>query len=288
MSTSSPSSSVIASSPSSKPFNSCSSLSLLHFVPRSYRFLCDTRATHGPCQLKTGPVSSRHTDISMVHTPLFTIQLDDCAVSIVSNVPILFIQHHDIACTTFLNEIKSFTTFALLKFMHLCTPSSDLNGMVFSPKSLILCPFAATISWSSFTLGNISAGIACPAAPVSIVALMFTHLSFTLMTFLGRAPEMFSTLSNDSWSNFFSFNFVFLQSTFDCATFLVRGTQEITHKREWQDTIELAEPTKENVVGLDAGQQAQSPGGAEEPGRTSVEIGHHGGRWEYPEIKWHW
>ena len=43
--------------------------------PWSYRFACDTRATHCPCQLKTGPVSSRHTHMSMVHTPLFTSSL---------------------------------------------------------------------------------------------------------------------------------------------------------------------------------------------------------------------
>ena len=101
-STPSPSSSVIASSPSSRPFNSCSallsSLSLVHFVLWSHNFVGDTRATHCPCQPKTGPVSSRHTHMSLVYTPLFTSNLpNDCAISIVSNVRILFIQHHDTA-----------------------------------------------------------------------------------------------------------------------------------------------------------------------------------------------
>ena len=72
------SSSVIASSPPAKHFNSCSSrLSLpppLHLA-LCYRFVCDTRDTHCPCQLKTGPVSSRHTQMSMVYTPLFTSSL---------------------------------------------------------------------------------------------------------------------------------------------------------------------------------------------------------------------
>ena len=83
---------------------------------------------------------------------------------------------------------------------------------------LILSPFAATnffvvLVRSSFTLGNISAGMTCPAAPMSIVALMFTQLSLTSMSFHGDAHELFSTLSNDSWANFFNFNFHFLLVT---------------------------------------------------------------------------
>ena len=68
--------------------------------------------------------------------------------------------------------------------------------MVLSPKSLILFPLAATnffvaLVRSSFTLTNISAGMTCPAAPVSTVALMFTQVSLTSMTFLGAAQEFF-------------------------------------------------------------------------------------------------
>ena len=43
--------------------------------PWSYKSVCDTRATHCPCQLRTGPISSRHTHMSMLHTPLFTSSL---------------------------------------------------------------------------------------------------------------------------------------------------------------------------------------------------------------------
>ena len=93
--------------------------------PWSYTFVWDTRATHCPCQLKTGPVSSRHTHMSMVYTPLFTC-------SLMTVPPRLFRMggffSSSTACTTF--EIKGFTTFALLNFMHLCTPSTDLNGLL--------------------------------------------------------------------------------------------------------------------------------------------------------------
>ena len=40
--------------------------------PWTYKVVCDTRATHCLCQVKTGPVSSRHTHMSVVHKPLFT------------------------------------------------------------------------------------------------------------------------------------------------------------------------------------------------------------------------
>ena len=60
--------------------------------PWSYMFVCDTRATHCPCNLKTAPVST----CPCVH-PAVRVQLDDRAVSIVSHVRIPFIQHHDIA-----------------------------------------------------------------------------------------------------------------------------------------------------------------------------------------------
>ena len=127
-------SSVIASSPSS---NSCSaqlsSLSLLH------GFVCDTRATHCPCQLTAGPVASGHIHKSMVYTPLFTSSLMTipsrlfrvCGSysSSTTTLP---------ACTTFLIEIKGVTTFALHNFMHMCTPSTDLNGFL----TQVLDPFS--------------------------------------------------------------------------------------------------------------------------------------------------
>ena len=96
------------------------------------RFGCGTRATHCPCQLKTGPVSSRHTHMSMVYTRLFTSSL--------MTVPSRLLRMYGFfssstttlpACTTFLIEMKGFTTFALLNCMHLCTPSTDLNVVVF-------------------------------------------------------------------------------------------------------------------------------------------------------------
>ena len=113
--------------------------------PWSYRFMFDTRATHCPCQLKTGPVSSRHTHMSMVYTPLFTTGLMTVASRLFRMCGFFsYSNTTSPACTTFfLVEIKGFTTLALLNFMHLCTPSTDLNGMVFTPKSLILSPFAA-------------------------------------------------------------------------------------------------------------------------------------------------
>ena len=126
------------------------------------------------------------------------------------------------ACTTFLIEIKGFTTLSLLNIMHLCTPSKDSDGMVFSPKSSMFSQFAATnffavVVLSSFTRGNVSAGMTCPAAPVSIVALMSTQLSLTSMTVLGDAQALFSTLSNDSWANFFVISFDFLLVTCHCS-----------------------------------------------------------------------
>ena len=178
-----------------------------------YKFVCDTRATHCPCQRKTGPVSSRHTHMSMVYTPLFTsssmtvsfrlLRMCGFFSSSTTTLP---------ACTTFLTEIKGFTMFALLNSMHLCTPSTDVNGMVFSPKSLIFSPFAVTnfvaaLVRNNFTRGNISAGMTCPAAPVLIMDLMFTQLSLTSMTFHGDAQVKFSTLSNDLWTSFLKLQF---------------------------------------------------------------------------------
>ena len=76
-------------------------LTLTALRPWSYRFVCDTGATHYPCQQKTGPVSSRHTHMTMMmHTQLFTSSLMTVQVSIVSNVRILFIQHNAIARRT--------------------------------------------------------------------------------------------------------------------------------------------------------------------------------------------
>ena len=75
---------------------------------------------------------------------------------------------------------------------------------------------------SSFTRGNNSAGTTCPAAPVSIVGLMFTNLSLTSTTFVGDAQELISTLSNDSWANFFIFSFdVLLVTSCHCSSSLM-------------------------------------------------------------------
>ena len=161
--------------------------------PWSYRFVCDARATHSPCQLNTRLVSSKQIHMSMVYTPLFTSSLMTVRSrwfrmrrffsSSTTTLP---------ACTTFLIEVEDFTTFALLIFLHLCTPSTDLNGMDFSPKSSISSPFPATnffvvVVRSSYARGNISVGTTCIAAPVSIVVLMFTQLSLISMIFLGDA-----------------------------------------------------------------------------------------------------
>ena len=127
---------------------------------------------------------------------------------------ILFIQHHDIASLHDLPlEIKGFTTFALLIFMHLCTPFDGLEWYGFLTQVFdLFAMFAATnffvaVVRSSFTRGIISASMTCPAAPVSIVALMFTQLSLTSMTFFGDGQDLLSTLSNDSWATFFDYNF---------------------------------------------------------------------------------
>ena len=73
--------------------------------------------------------------MSMVYTPLFTSSLMSVPSRLFRSATTLP------ACTTFLIEIKGFTTFALLNFVHLCTPSTDLDGMVFSPKSSVFSPF---------------------------------------------------------------------------------------------------------------------------------------------------
>ena len=59
-----------------------------------------------------------------------------------------------------------------------------LKRIVFSPTSLIRSPSTATNSLgvlvcSVFTLENSVSGMTCPAAPVSMGTLIFTHLSFT-------------------------------------------------------------------------------------------------------------
>ena len=150
--------------------------------PWSHKFVCDTQAAHCPCQLKTGRVSSRHTHmsmhISMVYIPLFTSSL--------MTVPSRLFR----MCGFF---SSSTTT------LPACTNGLEWNGFL--------------LVRSSFTLGNISASMKCPAVPVSIVAPMFAQLSLTSMTFLGDALELFTTLSNDSWANFFNFNCHFLLVT---------------------------------------------------------------------------
>ena len=83
---------------SSQPYllpNRSTSHPLLHFVPGLTSLFCDTRATDCPCQLKNWTsLTKTHPHVHGVH-PAVDIQLDDCAVSIVSRF--LLIQHHDIA-----------------------------------------------------------------------------------------------------------------------------------------------------------------------------------------------
>ena len=98
-------------------------------------------------------------------------------------------------------------------FLHLRTPSTDFNGMVFSPKCLVFSPFAVAnflvvLVRSSFTRGNISAGMTCPAAAVSSVALMSTQLSLTSMTFLGDAQELFQHSAVTPWQISSSSSFI--------------------------------------------------------------------------------
>ena len=79
----SPSSSIL--SPSSSDMSSCSSpIPFNSFFPRCskyaqccrpYRLVESGLTTHCPCQLKTGPVSSRQIHMSIVYTPLFTSNL---------------------------------------------------------------------------------------------------------------------------------------------------------------------------------------------------------------------
>ena len=95
--------------------------------PWSYKFVCDTRATHCPYQQKTAPISSRHTHMSMVYTSLFTSSLMTVPSRLFRMCGFLSSSTTTLpACPTFLIEINGFTT--------------DLNGM----ESLICSPFAAT------------------------------------------------------------------------------------------------------------------------------------------------
>ena len=101
-----PSPSDISSrSSSSTPFNCVSSLhstlSLCCFTSAQccwpYRLVESILTTDSPCQLKTGPVSSRQNPHAhCVHT-IFQVQLDHRSVSSVSNVRIHFVQHYNVS-----------------------------------------------------------------------------------------------------------------------------------------------------------------------------------------------
>ena len=77
----SPPSYHIPSCPSSTPFNPVPSNFLFSAPSHLHNTadltgLCESRlTTHCPCQLKTGPVSSRQIHMSIVYTPLFTSSL---------------------------------------------------------------------------------------------------------------------------------------------------------------------------------------------------------------------
>ena len=131
-----------------------------------------------------------HPHVHGVHSVVH-VKLGDCA------------DFYSFGCVKFLSS--STTTFDLLH-SSLSTPSTDLNGMVFSPKSLILSPFSATNLFVLFqrfqtqatwypvpvpsNCGDISASMTYPATPVSIVGLMFAQLSSTSMTYRGGAPGL--------------------------------------------------------------------------------------------------
>ena len=58
---------------------------------RSYKLVESGLVTHCPCQTKTGPVSSKEIQMSIVYTPLFTSSLFTVPSR---NVRIPFVQHH--------------------------------------------------------------------------------------------------------------------------------------------------------------------------------------------------
>ena len=140
---------------------------------RPYRLVESGLTTHCPCQLTTGPVSSRQIHMSIVYTPLFTSSL----ITIPSRMFRMcgfFSSSTTVfpARTTFCIEMKGLTTFCTSE----CYASPDslvcLEWDFFSPKSLICSPFAATnlfgvVLRSSLTRGNIVSGITWPAAPES-------------------------------------------------------------------------------------------------------------------------
>ena len=84
---------------------------------RPYRLVESGLTTHCPCQLITGPVSSRQTHMSIVYTPLFTPSL----IAVPSRVFRMcgFFSTMFPVRTTFCIEMRGLTTFALLTVMHL-------------------------------------------------------------------------------------------------------------------------------------------------------------------------
>ena len=97
-----------------------SAVSPLHNGCRPYRLLESGLTTHCPCQLKTGPVSSRQIHMSIVYTPLFTSSL----ITVPSRVFRMcgFISSSTTifpARTTCCIEMRGLTTLALQNVMHL-------------------------------------------------------------------------------------------------------------------------------------------------------------------------
>ena len=210
-----PSSSVIASSLySTLPlhnflhFHCCTSSLVLQ--------VCLWHSSHSlslPAETRTSFVET-HPHVHGVNFVVY-VELDDCAVSIVSNVRILFIRHHDITSLPRPFSLRS------RAWCTLCTPSTDLKGVVFSPKCLFLSPFAATnffvaLVRSSSTRGNISAGMTCPCSSCRPLWLWCSpNCLWPYMTVLGDALELFSTLSStDHRATFFSLNLEILAGDF--------------------------------------------------------------------------
>ena len=181
---------------------------------RPYKLVECGLTSHCPCQLKTGPVSSKQIHIFIVYTPLFTSSL----ITVPSRV---FRMCGFISSSTTIFPAR--TTFCIVneKFGNIRTSEcyAPLNSLVclekmfFSPKSLICSPFAPTTNFfgddlrSNLTHGNIVSGITWPAAPDSVVTLTFTHLSLT-STFFGLKLWLLSTLNSDAWLALFTLFFV--------------------------------------------------------------------------------
>ena len=114
---------------------------------------------------------------------LYHVQFDHRSNSIISNVRILFIQHHDGSSSG--NSLHCSERFDNARTSECCASfACVLNGSLFSRKSFdsftIRC--RKLLWWcfarSNLTRGNSPSGITCP------VTLTSTHLSFTSVNFL--------------------------------------------------------------------------------------------------------